>query len=77
MQNQFLRPLKLRLVYLFVDIFAWEFPESLVVQSRDSMKAERIEVLAQIEWFINYFALWYVHSKCICTELAKYPFIPI
>lgn len=36
------------------------------------MKAESIEVLAETDRFDNYFTLWYMHSKCICTELAKY-----
>lgn len=36
------------------------------------MRAESVEVLVQIDRFINYFALWHMHSKCVCTELAKY-----
>lgn len=72
MLNQCLRPLKFHLVCSLVGIFACQFSEYLVIQSRDSMRAENIEVLAQVDRFINYFTLWYMHSKCICTELAKY-----
>lgn len=71
MLNQCLRPLKFHLCSL-ADIFACQFSEYLVIQPRDSMRAESIEVLAQIDRFINYFTLWYMHSKYICTELAKY-----